>query len=380
MHHGRYAAAYLGIGLGSYGGDGRTRRAEDGEPASQPGPRLCLGVAGRDPVDARHRADRRAAGRAVDGCARVRPVCACLRQQPVRRGDGGPGRCTGGRGGANGSAADSRSWPRSWRPHSRCRSRRTRRREQAASTASRARMPPACRGTPRSGTTATRGRSRRSSFALGTFEALVGFRPLDRTVALLDALAAAQLSGSSPTRCGTASCARCSLDVMSTDRDSTRVAVAALGEACHAYAGTEFAAEAATLDAACPGLPGRPGRARLDAAEPGHPVAVRRRLPAGRERARVPARHRLRGDGELGQRAARRADAQARRRTGAGVGGRLHAAAGPGAAGRRDGRARPVGRTGPGVRTSTCTGRIWTAARCRPVPVGRGSSHASTGP
>lgn len=94
--------------------------------------------------------------------------------------------------------------------------------------------------------------------ALGTFEALVGFRPLDRTVALLDALAAAQLSGITDSlRDG--KLREVFVDVMNTDRDSTRVAVAALGEACHAYAGTDFAAEAATLDRLAQDFPDDPG-------------------------------------------------------------------------------------------------------------------------
>ncbi len=94
--------------------------------------------------------------------------------------------------------------------------------------------------------------------ALGTFEAMVGFRPLERTVALLDALRCDQLSElTEALRAG--KLREVFLDVLNTDRDSTRVRVAALGEACHGYAGSEFTAEAGTLDRLAQDFPDDPG-------------------------------------------------------------------------------------------------------------------------
>jgi mannose-6-phosphate isomerase len=94
--------------------------------------------------------------------------------------------------------------------------------------------------------------------ALGTFEAMVGFRPLERTVALLEAVRCAQLADvTDALRAG--NLREVFLDVLSTDRDSTRVRVAALGEACHGYSGSSFAAEAATLDRLAQDFPDDPG-------------------------------------------------------------------------------------------------------------------------
>jgi mannose-6-phosphate isomerase len=94
--------------------------------------------------------------------------------------------------------------------------------------------------------------------ALEEFEALVGFRPLDGTVALLDALACEQLSPmASELRSGRLREAFGS--AISTDRDTVRGIVAALGAACAAYQGDAFAVEAQTLDALARDFPDDPG-------------------------------------------------------------------------------------------------------------------------
>ena len=76
----------------------------------------------------------------------------------------------------------------------------------------------------------------------------------------------------------------------------------------------EFDLECRTVLELGESLPRRRGRAGRAAAQPRHAAAGRGDLPAGRQPARLPARRRRRDHGQLGQRAARRADAQARRR------------------------------------------------------------------
>ncbi|TWD82141.1 mannose-6-phosphate isomerase type 1 [Kribbella amoyensis] len=107
--------------------------------------------------------------------------------------------------------------------------------------------------------------------ALEPFDALVGFRPLERTVAFLDALAAEELSGLTDLlRDGKLREAFTAF--MSSDRDAIRPQVTALGEACRRYAGDAFAVEAATLDQLAADFPDDPGvlaalllnRVRLD--------------------------------------------------------------------------------------------------------------------
>lgn len=94
--------------------------------------------------------------------------------------------------------------------------------------------------------------------ALGPFDALVGFRPLERTVALLDALHCVRLAGMTDSlRDG--KLADVFGAILSTGTDAVRDDVAALGEACRAYAGTEFALEAATLDRLAQDFPDDPG-------------------------------------------------------------------------------------------------------------------------
>jgi mannose-6-phosphate isomerase len=92
--------------------------------------------------------------------------------------------------------------------------------------------------------------------ALGPFDALVGFRPLADSVALLEALGVldelrALLADGKLQAAFTA--------FMGTDRDSIRPLVAALGEACRAYQGSEFALEASTLTRLCEEFPDDPG-------------------------------------------------------------------------------------------------------------------------
>jgi len=94
--------------------------------------------------------------------------------------------------------------------------------------------------------------------ALEPFDALVGFQPLNRTVALLDALGAVGLEElTSLLRDGKLQDAFGQL--MSTDRDAIRPLVAALGEACRQYDGDAFAVEVETLDRLSQDFPDDPG-------------------------------------------------------------------------------------------------------------------------
>jgi mannose-6-phosphate isomerase len=94
--------------------------------------------------------------------------------------------------------------------------------------------------------------------ALGPFDALVGFRPLEATVALLDALAPV----------GFEECTNLLRNgklqdtftqIMSNDRDTIRPLVAALGEACARYSGEAFELERETLAKLCADFPDDPG-------------------------------------------------------------------------------------------------------------------------
>ncbi|WP_433166532.1 mannose-6-phosphate isomerase, class I [Kribbella sp. CA-247076] len=94
--------------------------------------------------------------------------------------------------------------------------------------------------------------------ALGPFDALVGFRPLDATVALLDALAPAGFEELTDLlRDGKLQDAF--TQIMSTDRDSIRPLVAALAEAIARYAGDAFALERESLAKLCADFPDDPG-------------------------------------------------------------------------------------------------------------------------
>ena len=94
--------------------------------------------------------------------------------------------------------------------------------------------------------------------ALEDFETLVGFRPLERTVALLDALDSPSLVElTSQLRAG--QLREAFTAVMSTDRDTVRSSVAALGAACAAYRGDEFAEETRTIDELARDFPDDPG-------------------------------------------------------------------------------------------------------------------------
>ncbi|TDD17418.1 mannose-6-phosphate isomerase, class I [Kribbella turkmenica] len=94
--------------------------------------------------------------------------------------------------------------------------------------------------------------------ALGPFDALVGFRPLAATVAMLDALAPAGFEECTDLlRNGKLQ--DVFTQIMSNDRDTTRPLVAALGEACARYAGDAFALERETLARLCADFPDDPG-------------------------------------------------------------------------------------------------------------------------
>jgi mannose-6-phosphate isomerase len=94
--------------------------------------------------------------------------------------------------------------------------------------------------------------------ALGTFDALVGFRPVERTLALLEALDAPPLDRiTNGLRDG--GLREVFTEIMETGRDDIRPVVAALGEACRSYAGDAFALEAASLDRLSQDFPDDPG-------------------------------------------------------------------------------------------------------------------------
>jgi mannose-6-phosphate isomerase len=94
--------------------------------------------------------------------------------------------------------------------------------------------------------------------ALGPFEALVGFRPLEETLALLDALEVAGLEElTALLRDGKLE--EVFRQLMSSDRDTIRPLVAALGEACRQYAGEAYAREVETLDRLSQDFPDDPG-------------------------------------------------------------------------------------------------------------------------
>ncbi|MFF1823752.1 mannose-6-phosphate isomerase, class I [Kribbella sp. NPDC058245] len=94
--------------------------------------------------------------------------------------------------------------------------------------------------------------------ALEPFDALVGFRPLASTVALLEALAPVGLDGlTQQLRDGKLQ--EAFTDFMSSDRDSIRPLVAAVGEACAQYVGSAYALEIETLAKLCADFPDDPG-------------------------------------------------------------------------------------------------------------------------
>jgi mannose-6-phosphate isomerase len=94
--------------------------------------------------------------------------------------------------------------------------------------------------------------------ALEPFDALVGFRPLERTVALLEALAPAGFEELTDLlRNGKLQDAFTGF--MSTDRDTIRPLVAALGEAVAQYPGDAFPLERETLAKLCADFPDDPG-------------------------------------------------------------------------------------------------------------------------
>jgi mannose-6-phosphate isomerase len=94
--------------------------------------------------------------------------------------------------------------------------------------------------------------------ALGPFDALVGFRPLAASVALLEALEAQGLEELTDLlRNGKLQ--EAFTEFMSTDRDAIRPLIAGLAEACRAYQGDTFALEVETLARLCEEFPDDPG-------------------------------------------------------------------------------------------------------------------------
>ncbi|MEU0093826.1 mannose-6-phosphate isomerase, class I [Kribbella sp. NPDC006257] len=94
--------------------------------------------------------------------------------------------------------------------------------------------------------------------ALGTFDALVGFRPLGRSIALLEALGAPELQDLADLL-GKGELREAFTHFMSDDRDSIRPLIAALEEACRRYDGAEWALEVETLEKLCVDFPDDPG-------------------------------------------------------------------------------------------------------------------------
>jgi mannose-6-phosphate isomerase len=94
--------------------------------------------------------------------------------------------------------------------------------------------------------------------ALEPFDALVGFRPLEATVALLDALQPIGFEELTDLlRDG--KLREAFAQFMSSDRDSIRPLVAALAEACTSYPGEAFALERETITRLCEDFPDDPG-------------------------------------------------------------------------------------------------------------------------
>lgn len=94
--------------------------------------------------------------------------------------------------------------------------------------------------------------------ALEPFDALVGFRPLETTVAFLDALQPIGFEELTDLlRDG--KLREAFTQFMSSDRDSIRPLVAALAEACESYAGEAFAMERETIARLCEDFPDDPG-------------------------------------------------------------------------------------------------------------------------
>ena len=94
--------------------------------------------------------------------------------------------------------------------------------------------------------------------ALGPFDALVGFRPVDRTVALLEALAPTGF-GELTDQLRDGKLREAFTDFMSADRDAIRPLVGALGEAVAQYTGEAFELERETLSKLCADFPDDPG-------------------------------------------------------------------------------------------------------------------------
>ncbi|GAA1555976.1 mannose-6-phosphate isomerase, class I [Kribbella sancticallisti] len=92
--------------------------------------------------------------------------------------------------------------------------------------------------------------------ALGPFDALVGFRPLAASVALLEELGVLD-ELTDLLRNGKLQ--EAFTEFMGTDRDAIRPLVAALGEACRQYEGDTFALETETLARLCEDFPDDPG-------------------------------------------------------------------------------------------------------------------------
>jgi mannose-6-phosphate isomerase len=94
--------------------------------------------------------------------------------------------------------------------------------------------------------------------ALDPFDALVGFRPPDRTVALLEALAPTGF-GELTDRVRNGKLREAFTDFMSADRDAIRPLVGSLGEAVAQYDGDAFGLERETLSKLCADFPDDPG-------------------------------------------------------------------------------------------------------------------------
>ncbi len=209
--------------------------------------------------------------------------------------------------------------------------------------------------------------------ALTEFHALVGFREPADTVRLLRALDVPELAGHTELLAARAERRRAARAVHHVDHPAAERArhpgarpagrLRPAGRRRRRVPG-----RGAHRAGAVRALPGGRRRAGRAAAQPGHAGPGGGVVPARGQPARLPVRRGRRADGQLGQRAARRAHPQARGRPGAAAGARLHRgdpAGEPRPAGRRLGPLRHPGRR------SSCSAAGTPPRRPAPARTGR---------
>ena len=190
----------------------------------------------------------------------------------------------------------------------------------------------ACRATTRRAPSRTRTTSPSCCSPSRTFEALCGFRPVEES---LHCLAKLQVPELKPTIAALARGGlRAAIPQLISLSPETRVGAGERrrrgGAALRGRPRPGVHQHLPLGRVAGRDLPRRPGRGHLADVQPPEAGARRGGVPARRQPARLPLRGRRRGHGQLGQRAARRADHQARRPRRADRGARLHRRAGAG--------------------------------------------------